>query len=225
MPEGDIYQGDVVFLLQDNPNRYCFFYEMQSESNQGVAARDVAVHLKDFVVPLMLPMVRIEVTFVCTEAREIHPQTSIVETQAVDLVGDRDDVGQTALPGQCSALAQLFGDADNPDRFNRGRDFWTGFADGIDHENGKWTDVVLQLLQTFYESLPKTFTSTNSNSFRWGHFSRTRAKQNEADPPPVPLHQIFWPIELIRLQHLVKTQRRREPSFPCELLNTFDPNI
>lgn len=224
MPAGDVYTGELHFELQNNFNIYSFFYEVTNESNETTVARDIAVHIKEDVWPLIKPDVRINFLAHCAIAREVCPATSLNSVIRIDEPGEEDAINVETLPGQCSLLAQLFGDTENPNRHNRGRDFWTGFSDSA-QVNGFWQAAKIADVQAFYEALPKSFTSENANTLRWGVFSPTRCKQNKAEPPPEPLHQVFWPVQLVRLVFAVRTQRRREHFDPCFTTAPFDPNI
>lgn len=229
MAINDVYVGDIHMRLQDNPNLYCFFYQITVENDETAAARDVAVHLKDVVAPLLIAFHTPAVIFRCSTGREVWPASSIVEVQDInDLPGDdTPNLDHTTLPGQVSLLAHLYGNAADPNKSNRGRDFLHGFSTQ-DCDNGIWQTSILSSVQNFYEVLPKTFTSVNQNTFAWGHFSLTQAAKTvgqNGNPPVDPLAKFFWNIELIRLHNLARTQRRRQPEDPCQQYVTFDPRL
>ncbi len=217
MATGDVYQGEQHFTLQSNPNTYCFFYQITTEVNESVASRDVAVHMKDVVFPLIQALTVDTAIFHCVTGKEVWPKTSIVEVQETPGIGGQDKGLAQILPGQCNMVAQLYGDQANPTASNKGRDFWTGWISD-DQEDGKFESSATGVIQTFYETLPKSFTSTNGNVFDWGVFSMKLAKQS----PPVPF---FFTVKLIRINKLVRTQRRRQPEDPCPAFVTFDPNL
>lgn len=223
----DIYACDIHFRHQENDNLYCFIFQIQSEANEAVASRDVAVHGLNKVWPALRPIITTEAVGLCAVGREIWPATSIPEIQRIDENGSREIGLSTALPGQNSMVAQLFGDAGNPNRFNRGRDFLAAW-NCQDQTRGMFDSDPLSDAQTFYEGDWKTFTATSGNQFRWGTFSLTQAKKTvpqNGNPPVDPDAVFFWPIELVRLNPLVRTQRRRQPEDPCRVYRTFDPNI
>lgn len=209
--------------MQGNDNAYSFFYRSTQESNESTAARDIASHLFLNVFPLMVGFQSSDALFHCSSVREVYKETSIVETQTINQPGGNTPALGGSLPGQCSLVAALYGDAENPTPSNRGRDFWGAFVED-QQSDGQWDLGLLGEVQVFYEEIDKQFTSPNNNTFELGIFSPTNAKKNLGEVPPVPELEVFWTIKVITLTNSVRTQRRRQHTDPCRRKNLFDPN-
>lgn len=216
MPANDIYQCVIEFELQNNPNAYDYYLRVTTvndEENiyQGVLAFGAAR------ITAMQALHSVDVTFRCVVSRQVWPTKSIPRVQASGVAGNRTSATPITLPGQCSAVVTLYGDRVDPDRWNRGRDFWTG-ALASDQANGVWNTGVASYLQDlcdYYQTMTNAFTDAWGNVYEIGLFSRTRAGVVEGTPPvAVPF---FWPLNFVIGKSLVRTQRRRQPEDPCEV--------
>lgn len=216
MPVGDIHLTALHFTLQGNANMFCNYFQTDEEPDAAAVISDLSTYIVDDWENDMRSIM--DDTFVvdCVEVRQVHPNNSIPNIEAVsNPAGSR--TAAEAYPGQCSLVATLFGDKDNPDGNNRGRDFWTGAQEG-DQGDGAWkttTGKFLFLVTAYYDNRTVLVEPASGNVFSWGTFSRKRAA--------VPSVPFFYQMELVRLRHLVRTQRRRQPTDPCELFNTATP--
>ena len=146
----------------------------------------------------------------------MHPNNSIPLIAPVTTpAGSRTPADN--LPGQCSLVATLFGNTSDPNGKNRGRDFWAGGQEG-DQANGVWGTgggVFAEIIKDYYEARTVLVSPVSGNVFSWGTFSAKAVA--DADP----IH--FWQMELVRLRLLVRTQRRRQPTDPCETFLEAEP--
>ncbi len=216
MAVGDIYMTALHFTYQKNANLFCNYFEVDEEPSSDDVQTDLATWLQDDWDDNMISI--FDDTFVvdCSEVRQVHPNNSIPLITAVTTpAGTRTPADN--LPGQCSLVATLFGNKTDPNGKNRGRDFWTGGQEG-DQVAGEWTDsagLFLRLISTYYTARTVLVSPPSGNVFSWGTFSKKAVENEEA------VH--FWQMELVRLRHLVRTQRRRQPSDPCETFTSVEP--
>ena len=216
MAVNDIYMVSLHFTYQKNANVFCNYFEVDEEPDPEAVQTDLATWLQDDWDNEMISIFDAKFVVDCSEVRQVHPNNSIPLITAVTTpAGTRTPADN--LPGQCSLVATLFGDKDNPNGKNRGRDFWTGGQEG-DQANGAWTaggGSFLDIIEDYYQARTVLVSPPSGNVFSWGNFSAKAVK--DADP----IH--FWQMELVRLRHLVRTQRRRQPSESCETFTTGEP--
>ncbi len=216
MSVGDIYQSGLHFTFQKNANIFCNYFRLKTEVDIEEITTEINVHVEADWNDNMRPIMDGNFVVDCIEVRQVWPNNAIPDIKAVvNPAGTRSDTDN--LPGQCSLVATLFGDVDNPTNHNRGRDFWTGGAEG-DQTDGKWIGgpaVFRTLLLAYYQARVQEFTGLSGNVFQWVVFSLTTAKLSQT-----PFH---WVVQRIRLRDLVRTQRRRQPSDPCETFVSVEP--
>jgi len=218
MPVGDIWQATNEFVYQKNPGTYSFALRVDAEGSPNL----VPDNLLDFGVAretAWRPLHNLSVLFECVTARLLFPNTGLPKTRRTGVTGTRVcSPPLSHLPGQCSAVVTLYGDIDNPDRNNRGRDFITGQCCD-DQINGVWDDGIgsyLEALCLYYNTMGNTF-ALGGNAYSIGIFSPTRAGFRPGpNVPPTPPY--FWPLIFVRARSLVRTQRRRQPEDRCEAI-------
>lgn len=216
MSVGDVYMSALHFTYQGNANLFCNYFQVDEEPSVDDVITDVEAYINTDWASDLRPIVDTSFVVDCIEVRQVHPNNSIplITTVAIP-AGSRTPADN--LPGQCSLVATLFGDKNNPDKNNRGRDFWTGGQEG-DQAAGVWDTAAskfLDLVKDYYANRTVLVSPVSGNVFSWGTFSATRAKAATAP--------WFWQMELVRLRHLVRTQRRRQPADPCETFTTVEP--
>lgn len=216
MPVGDIYVVSNEFEYQDNANAYSFYLRVTAEANPNL----VGSQLLDFGVARQtawLPLHQVLVTFRCVTARQVYPTNSLPQLRITDVTGSRSCFPSLAgLPGQCCAVATLYGDIANPTANNRGRDFITGMCcsdqiNGVIDVDGGGYGGDLCLM---YVTMSSSYTA-GGNEYEIGIYSPTRAKPPmwPVTPSVVPF---FWRLQHVRVRSLIRTQRRRQPQDPCE---------
>ncbi len=209
-----IYQTIIHSKHQNNANAYCWYFRVSTE----VVADDVPDDLLVVITAIQSAMRSLhttDVNFECNEVRQIWPNNSLPQIGITDEAGTRTTTA--SLPGQCSCVVTLYGDTTNPTKFNRGRDFLYGM-DEADQGNGLFTvgPGYLTDVDTFYAAR-SLITAQGGNEFEWGNFSMTKAKLLGA------LATYWFPMELMRSRQLVRTQRRRQPLDPCEVVLDSTP--
>lgn len=222
MPAGDIWTAGIEFEYQNNPNTYNWYLRLTQETNPQNVGEDVIEFGKQ-VLDGLKPLHSVFVNFRCVTARQVHPTKSVPEIDVVNDLGNRDCTTCGVLPGQCCIVATLWGDPAAPNKNNRGRDFFTGMC-AADQTNGKFDTGVATLVQDYcdlYQATGNNFVGAFGNNFEIGVFSPTKAKEDLADPDNEIEH--FWQLQKVRVKSLVRTQRRRQPTDPCE--DFCDANI
>lgn len=218
---GDIVQINNEFEFQGDANVYSWFLQAQEINDPDELETDIRTfgqEREDAWLPLQDP----NLVFRCVSGRVIFPTKSLQYVTTTGQAGTYTAVGGP-LPGQCSMVVTLYGDTDDPNRHNRGRDFLTGM-DCADQANGVWDLTIAMkasLVSLMYSAMSSTYVDAQSgNVYRIGLFSPTQAKKTipVGDPPvaPDPDAVYFWPLEKIRIRSLVRTQRRRASQDPCE---------
>lgn len=237
MPAGDIYMGTIWTRYQENDNAHIWCIEVTGESIQSQTPADINAWLTDPVVPGLKALQNAGVKYRCCSTQQVWsnggtpaPATSIPNVSLLnDEPGARTCITGQA-PGQLSAVAQIITDQDNPTGRNRGRDFWWGMCVGdLSTTLGEeWDASFLMEIMTFYNTLTSSFTGTGGNTFRWGVFSRVQAAENSfpdlvgedgianSDRPTFG-NDFFNVATLIRMNPMVRTQRRRQPLDPCKI--------
>lgn len=224
MPVDDVWQVTNEFEYQGNPNSYNWHLQVSVEGDaEGVGDDMLTFGLLRQTAWILLhnPSVR----FLCVTARQLFPTTSLPQMTINDPVklGNRTcDPLLNHLPGQCSCVVTRYGDKTNPTARNRGRDFVTG-ACGNDQFNGTFDSGIgsyLEELCTMYANMTNRYVSA-PNEYDIGIYSPSNAlppKAAPGDPQPPPIVPYFWPLEFVRGRSLVRTQRRRQPLDPCEIV-------
>ncbi len=223
MAVGDIWQVGNEFEYQDNANVYSWYLEVTTEGDAEAVPDDMITFGKERETALLI-LHNPFVNFRCVTARQIYPDGGLPQLEITGNLGSRlcTPVGDV-LPGQCCAVVTLYGDKANPDKNNRGRDFYTGMCCS-DQVNGVLDSgapaTYLQDLCDMFQTMTHTFTA-GGNSYTIGVYSPSRAK-----PPGWPgnpsLPPYFWPLEFVRSRSLIRTQRRRQPLDPCEAVCDAD---
>ena len=233
MPVNDVYQVDINTRFQENDNIYCFVYQVRTVVDETLIPGDLETYGELTIAPALLPIHIPGVVFRCVVVNQIWPNASIPTIESLlDAPGTRTFT--KGLPGQCSAVVQIFGDTSDPTGRNRGRDYLYGQDVGdLAVAGNVWDAGYLTDVCTFYQVLDDGFTSPGGNVFELGVFSRMQAKEN-IDPqfvsnggivpdPDTFGDDFFNQVVLYRLQPLVRTQRRRQPLDPCLDLTNCDP--
>lgn len=225
---GDVIQVNNEFTFQGDANLYSWYLQCGDVIDSGAMDADMEEFgglREDAWVPIHDP----NVNFACISWRRLWPQKALPMVVATGTIGSfTPDEGP--LPGQCSLVITLYGDVDDPNRNNRGRDFMTGL-DGAAQTNGVWDFGVLAQARKFvtlYALMGSTFVAFDSgNLYRIGLFSMTQANKTipQGDPPVIEDADAvyFWPLEKVRGRSLVRTQRRRAAQDPCEVI--FDEDV
>jgi hypothetical protein len=216
MAVGDIYQVVNEFTYQGNANNYIWNLRVTSEVSQPTTLIDLLA-FGAVRQTAWLPLHNPSVEFRCVSVRQVHPTNSLPRINANSEFGNRSCVPSLAhLPGQCSCVVTLYGDAADPNANNRGRDFVTGQC-CADHLNGVFltgASSYVEELCALYQGMGNTYSGGDA-SFEIGVYSPSRAK-----PPGYPdvpsLVPFFYTLQLVRVRSLVRTQRRRQPVDPCE---------
>lgn len=216
MAVGDIYMTALHFTYQKNVNLMCNYFQVDEEPSSDDVETDLATFVQDDWDDELRSIFDDKFVVDCSEVRQVHPNNSIpLVTAVLNPTGSRTP--GDGLPGQCSLVATLFGNKTDPNAKNRGRDFWTAGQEG-DQANGKWRTVpgeFLNLVELYYGARTVLVSPPSGNVFSWGNFSRKAVAVAD------PIH--FWQMELVRIRHLVRTQRRRQPSDPCETYTSVEP--
>jgi len=226
--QGDVIQVNNEFTFQGDANLYSWYLQ----SSVVVFSDAMDVDMEEFAKAreaALRPLSAILLTFACVSWRRIWPQKSLPRVVSTGFPGTFTPTSG-ALPGQNSLVVTLYGDVDDPNRHNRGRDFWTGF-DADSQANGVWKlgpGDQATLFAAMYATMTSTFEATVSgNEYRIGLFSRTQANKTipQGDPPIIvdPAAVYFWPLQQVRARSLVRTQRRRAAQDPCEAI--FDQDV
>lgn len=130
-------------------------------------------------------------------------------------------------------VAQLLGDEVDPTGRNRGRDFWYGqVLEDFVTTGFQWAQSYIDEICVAYQTLTSSNTAANGNEWDWGVFSRTQAEEN-IDPqfvsnggsvpdPPTFGDAIFYQVQKIRLNPMIRTQRRRQSIDPCKEYTNCD---
>jgi len=217
MALGDIYEVSNEFIYQQNPNQYSWHLRVQIEGTPATVNADL---LAFGVVreTAWLPLHNPSVTFRCVTVRQVYPDNSLPQLQVTGNSGNRTCIPVLDhLPGQCSCVATRFGDIINPTSFNRGRDFVCGQCcdDQIDGEYTSNPGYIDELC-LMYATMTNIYVN-GANTYDIGIYSPSRAK-----PPTWPIAPsippFFWPLQHVRTKQLVRTQRRRQPLDPCEVV-------
>lgn len=220
----DVWQVTNEFEYQGNPNTYNWHLQITLEGAPDRVGQDMlAFGLARQVawVALHNPSVR----FLCITARQLFPTTSLPMQTINDpvVLGNRTcDPLLGHLPGQCSAVVTRYGDKQDPTGRNRGRDFVTGQCCN-DQFNGEFDSGIgsyLEALCAMYANMTNRFILP-PNEYDIGIYSPSNAlppKAAPGDPQPPPIVPYFWPLEFVRGRSLVRTQRRRQPLDPCEIV-------
>ncbi len=237
MPAGDVYMGTVWTRYQENDNAHIWCVEVTGESIQSQTPADINTWLSGTVVPGLKDLQNTGVVYRCVSTQQVWsngdtpaPATSIPNVALLnDEPGERTCITGQA-PGQLSAVAQIITNQDNPTARNRGRDFWWGMCIGdMSTTLGEqWDASFLMEIMTFYQTLTSSFTGTGGNTFRWGVFSRVQAAENSfptlvgddgvANEDRPTFGQPFFNVAtLIRMNPMIRTQRRRQPLDPCKI--------
>jgi len=214
---GDIYQVTNEFIYQGNPNQYSFHLRLQIEGTPATVNADMLAFgvLRETA---WLPLHNPSVTFRCVTARQVFDTNSLPQLEVTGNSGNRTCIpALDHLPGQCSCVAQLFGDIVDPTAFNRGRDFVCGQCcdDQLDGEFTAGPGYIDELC-LMYATMTNIYVN-GANTYDIGIYSPSRAKP-PGDPPPPPIPPFFWPLQHVRTKQLVRTQRRRQPLDPCEVV-------
>lgn len=220
---GDIIQVNNEFVFQGDANLYSWFLQCDDVVDSGAMDIDMEEFggLREVA---WRPLQAIELNFACISWRRLWPQKSLPRVAATGNIGTWTPV-DGPLPGQNSLVVTLYGDVDDPNRNNRGRDFISGL-DGASQVNGVWSfgilDQARQLVE-MYETMTSTFVAfASGNVYRIGLFSQTQANKTipQGDPPVIedPDAVFFWPLVQVRGRSLVRTQRRRAAQDPCEAI-------
>lgn len=225
MSVGDVYQSNIWTRYQDNDNVFTFCVEVDPELDPDSACLDINIWAVATVVPLLKPLHNDRVTFRCSTCRQMWPTKSLEQVADLsDLPGTR--VGVDYIPGQLSDVAQIVSDVTDPTARNRGRDFWYGMMLGdMDALSEEWDPAFQSELCGFYTVLTRSFTGATGNGYTWGVFSGTQAAEN-VDPqfvsnggvipdPPTFGNAPFRTVEMVRMNPMIRTQRRRQPLNPC----------
>lgn len=225
MPVNDIWVAETHLTVQKNPNVHCNYYRLINEQDENAGKELLAFEVQK-QQDTFYELITDEGVIDCVKVREVFPTTSVFDSQGLQAPGERDTTSAKTLPGQCSAVATLYGDEQNPNQFNRGRDFWHGALDA-DQDNGKWdlTGYMVDV-RAYYQNAMQQFSTADGNDWEWGHFSRTKAKEHEesiGQEPPGPAIEHFWMFDRVDVKQLVRTQRRRQPLEPCEVTLQFRP--
>lgn len=238
MPEGDIYMATIWERYQDNDNAHIFCVNVENETVQAQSPVEIDNWLHNDVLPLMKPLKNEKLVFRCSNVQQVWgnlpspgPKTSLPRvTPFIAQTGSRDLTAAAPMPGQLSLVAQLITDQDNPTSRNRGRDFWYAMLQGdMDSDDGDRWDAAFQLeVITFYTSLTSNFSNGSGNTYSWGVFSRTQAVEN-ANPDATDENGIpnsekptfgdpyFQTATKVRINPMIRTQRRRQPLDPCKV--------
>ncbi len=224
MAANDVYQVNVFFDFQFNrANTYTFFAQEVTPPASVSPEDDLIEHFENDVIPGINDLMVNDVNFNCIEAKKIlednkqQPTFSLPRSKSVLIPGD--DAVNPGLPGQCSLLIQTIHDINDNNPQERGRDFWTGFADNA-APDGIWTQATADSITgTLNTHLIQTFTAAGGGVFTWGNYSKkleaARKAQSAADFLAAPI-QPFKSIAVMRPVKQVKTQRRRESDNPCD---------
>ncbi len=240
MPVGDIYMGTIWTRFAQNDNAFIFCVDVTAEVVDDQMPVDINRWLEDVVVPLWLPKHNNNVVFRCVSTHQVWqtepsegPATSVKEVNSLgDAPGTRTLITGRA-PGQCSMVAQLLGDEVDPTGRNRGRDFWYGqLLEDFETTGFEWTQSYIDEICVAYQTLTSSYTSGNGNAWEWGIFSRTQAEER-IDPqyvsnggsvpdPPTFTDPFFHQVQKIRLNPMIRTQRRRQSIDPCKQYTNCD---
>lgn len=205
----DLYHVKIFSTLQKNDNIYNFDLEQTGVGAAGTPENELNEFFKMVILPPLLPLHADTMVFECIETQKFDPVKGVAEQLPLEEnnVGTRN--GQ-ALPGQCSLVMQLFSDTLDVTPNNRGRDFQFGAVEG-DQVDGRWFQAYMDAWRNFYEAFILVPTITENNwQFLIGVFSPTLKKL-------IPVVDYFFPYSEAKPKALVRTQRRRQPTNPCDL--------
>ena len=225
--QGDVIQVNNEFTFQGDANLYSWYLQ----ASVVVLSNTMDVDLEEFGnqrQAALLPLSAGALNFACISWRRLWPKKSLPRVAATGFGGTFTPVNGP-LPGQNSLVVTLYGDVDDPNRNNRGRDFWTGL-DSASQFDGVWNlgpGNQATLFAAMYATMTSTFVATGSgNEYRIGLFSQTNANKTipQGDPPVIvdPAAVYFWPLQQVRARSLVRTQRRRAAQDPCEAILDLD---
>ncbi len=225
MAVGDVYSADIHMTYQQNPNVYCFNYEVTTQANEDAIVSDLLTFAENTIQADLLPLHVTGALFPCVTVKQIWPNSSLPAIAATPATpGTRTTT--TSLPGQCSNVWQVYSNTGNPTGRNRGRDFLYA-QDCADLTIGgdKYDAGYLAAVAAVYDGITNVVAPGSGNVFDWVVFSRTQAMEN-IDPqyvgnggavpnPPTFGDDASNVVILVRSDGLVRTQRRRQPEDPC----------
>lgn len=222
MAVGDIWQMNSHYELQLNPNIYTYHLQTTVEADSSKLTDDIVAFGTLRMIALQ-PLHTAEVLFRCSEAFRTFPDKSIPKIAVHNLAGTRTAI--STLPGQCQCVVTLYGDILAPTGRNTGRDFWNG-QDVSDQDNGKWDSDpagYMEDVRDYYIAMGDTYEPASGNKFDIGVYSRSNSTPPGGPPAPPPIVPYFWKLQRARVRQLVRTQRRRQPEDPCELVIDGNP--
>lgn len=215
MAVDDVYQTDIFFTFQGDTNNIFTYHLKETNAPAGADSEDeINFFMVNVFIPDLLTNFSPDLVFDCSDTRRIWSgaQNSLVPSisrQLAMMLPGTSSPGES-LPGQCSMLIQLMGDLDNPDPSRRGRDFYTGFIEG-DQAAGVWTaNASGDLTTDLKENLMDGVGTANGGQYQWIVFSHKFAKQEPQVDDPSTI------INVLRALKHVRTQRRRQPTNPCD---------
>jgi len=225
MAVDEVFKLTMHSTFQDNKNMWCAFYkETNAPSTQSTpVALSAAFEAQVDTEILPIKPTGWHMDCITVEGVEFFQPY-------MPFVAPTDYTGTLAggeLPGQCSAIVETLPDDVTAKVRQRGRDFWTGLVEGGDQVDGVMQQAAANRILNFYivQILPDL--TGNGGIWEYGNYSYRQRKEN-LDPqfvsnggsvpdPPTFGDPPFTQVTFVRMNALVRTQRRREPIDPCAI--------